>query len=399
MTAPTSSFRSRLTSGTADIDIVGRRKIWYIGFAVVLLACIGSMLIRGFNPGIDFAGGTQIQMSATGAGGAITTEQVDAVFEETVGRAPTTVQTVGTGDSAGILLRSTALTEPERIALTQALFEAFQPLGLDGQPDRGAISDTLVSSSWGAGITQQALTALAVFLVLVTIFLALYFEPLMAAAALVTLASNIVITAGIYSMIGIQVTPTTIVGLLAILGFSLYDTVVVFDKVRENTRGTIKLSRRTYGESANLALNQTLMRSINTTIISSLPVLGLLVIGVGLLGVGTLADLAVVYLIGVVIDTFSSIFLATPLLVDMKMRQPQWQEQAERVRLRRAHARAKATGEPVAEPDPGDVPAEEPRGERAMAAASGVPARVGRPPGERRPSGRAAARPTGKRRR
>ena len=245
------------------------------------------------------------------------------------------------------------------------------------------------------------------FLVLVTVFLAFYFERSMAVAALVALVNDVVVTAGVYSIVGFEVTPSTVIGLLTILGFSLYDTVVVFDKVRENTRGLLGLSRRTYAEAANLALNQTLMRSINTSLIAVLPVVGLMVIGVGLLGVGTLADLALVQMVGILVGAVSSILLATPILVDLKMRDPRFREQADRVAARRARAAGTVAAAPqadsgTADPDLLDdgVLTSELRRERAMAAAAGVPARPGRstPAGSRstRPTGK--SRPSGKRR-
>ena len=199
-----------------------------------------------------------------------------------------------------------------------------------------------MSGTWGGQITRQALIALAVFLVLVTIFLAFYFERAMAVAALVALVHDVVVTMGVYSLVGFEVTPATAIGLLTILGFSLYDTVVVFDKVKENTRGLLGLTRRTYAEAANLALNQTLMRSINTSLIAVLPVLGLMVVGVGLLGVGTLADLALVQIVGILAGAASSVLLATPILVDLKQRDPRIREQARRVAARRARAAAAA---------------------------------------------------------
>ncbi|MCX6467529.1 MAG: protein translocase subunit SecF, partial [Pseudonocardiales bacterium] len=211
---------------------------------------------------------------------------------------------------------------------------------------------------------------------------------------------------GIYSIVGFEVTPSTVIGLLTILGFSLYDTVVVFDKVTENTRGLLGLSRRTYAEAANLALNQTLMRSINTSLIAVLPVVGLLVIGVGLLGVGTLADLALVQMVGIIAGAVSSLLLATPLLVDLKQRDPKVREQAERVRTRRATAAARRAAAEGPEGEAGDDPVEgaepdltddavlgrELRREKAMSTAAGVPARPGK-------AGQRTARPTGKRRR
>src|SRR6185503_15226865 len=261
-----------------------------------------------------------------------------------------------------------------------------------------------VSGTWGGQITRQALIALVVFLVLVTLFLAFYFERAMAVAALVALVHDVVVTMGIYSIVGFEVTPATAIGLLTILGFSLYDTVVVFDKVKENTRGLLGLTRRTYAEAANLALNQTLMRSINTSLIAVLPVLGLMVVGVGLLGVGTLADLALVQIVGILAGAASSVLLATPILVDLKQRDPRIREQARRVAARRARVAAAAAGEPSGDEHDltdDDALAGELRRERAMAAAAGVPSRTTarRDAGSRRSAGKSAARPTGKRRR
>lgn len=337
---------TRLTTGTAQVDVVGRRRTWYIGFGVLILVCLLSLLLRGFNLGIDFTGGSQIQMPATGANGVITTEQVDRIYQDVLGAPPESSQAVGTGDTASIVTRSEALSPEQLVPLKEQLFTQLQPLGAGGAPSATSISDSLVSGTWGGEITTQALIALGVFLVLVTLFLALYFERAMAVAALVALVNDIVVTAGVYSLIGLEVTPSTVIGLLTILGFSLYDTVVVFDKVRENTRGLLKLTRRTYAEAANLALNQTLMRSMNTSLIAILPVLGLLVIGVGLLGVGTLADLAIVQLIGMLSGVISSLLLAAPVLVDLKLRDPRIREQADRVAARRARAaRADGTGD------------------------------------------------------
>jgi preprotein translocase subunit SecF len=256
-----------------------------------------------------------------------------------------------------------------------------------------------------------------VFLVLVTIFLAMYFEKWMAVAALAALIHDIVVTAGVYSIVGFEVTPATIIGLLTILGFSLYDTVVVFDKIKENTRGLLGLTRRTYAEAANLGLNQTLMRSINTSLIAVLPVIGLLVVGVGLLGVGTLQDLALVQLTGILAGALSSITLATPILVDLKMREPKFQQQAARVKARRENVARKVADreasaapaeavEPLADDDLPSTDDEsldaELRQERAMAAATSVPARNPKPAETQRkgkPTGKHPGRPSGKRRR
>ncbi len=404
---------TRLYTGTGAFDIVGRRRLWYALFGVLMAVCLASIVLRGFNLGVDFTGGTLLEFPTAGASAPIDVEAVRTVVERAAGIEPT-VQVTGSGATEAVQIRSEALDPAQLVAVKQALFDAFQPVGAGGAPAIEAISDRAVSGSWGGQITRQALIALAVFLVLVTLFLTLYFERSMAIAALVALVHDVVVTAGVYSLVGFEVSPATVIGLLTILGFSLYDTVVVFDKVSENTRGLLGLSRRTYGEAANLALNQTLVRSVNTSLIAVLPVLGLLVIGVGLLGVGVLADLALVQMVGIIAGALSSLLLATPLLVDLKMRDPRFREQAERVRSRRATAVARAggaapavasgsTAAPLLGDDPGVEPVDEEsvtreiRRERALTAAAGVPARPGKAGG--RPAGSSAQRPTGKRRR
>jgi preprotein translocase subunit SecF len=404
MAAPRASALSRLYTGTGAFDIVGKRKTWYIAFGLLVLICVGSIVFRGFNLGIDFTGGTQIQFPANTATAPATVPAVEGVFQKATGVA-----------AASVLIRSESLSPAQTVAVKQALFTTFGPRGTDGKPALTVISDSAVSGSWGGQITQQAMIALAVFLVLVTLFLAFYFERAMAVAALVALIHDVTVTAGIYSIVGFEVTPSTVIGLLTILGFSLYDTVVVFDKVKENTRGILGLTRRTYGEAANLALNQTLMRSINTSLIAVLPVIGLMIVGVGVLGVGTLADLALVQMVGILAGALSSLLLATPLLVDIKMRDRRFQEQAARVVTRRRRAAAAlttpATGEQNgefaadADADPDltddDQLSRELRRERAVAAAASTPSRTGKATqtaGRARPTGK-ASRPTGKRRR
>lgn len=402
----------RLYTGTGAFDVVGKRKRWYIFFAVLILVCIASIVFRGFNLGIDFTGGTRIALPAQGANGNISTSQVEEVFNDTLSIEPAAVQTVGTGDASTIQIRSETLDNDQVTELKAALFERFQPLNADGEPSERSISDSAVSASWGGEISQQALIALAVFLVLVTIFLAMYFEKWMAVSALAALVHDILVTAGVYSIVGFEVTPATVIGLLTILGFSLYDTVVVFDKIKENTRGLLGLTRRTYAEAANLALNQTLMRSINTSLIAVLPVIGLLVVGVGLLGVGTLQDLALVQLTGIIAGALSSIVLATPILVDLKMREPKFKQQAARVYARRENLARKAAEREavgavvVAEDDDLHATDDESleaelRQERAMAAANSVPARnqkAAEAQRRGRPTGKHPGRPSGKRR-
>lgn len=403
---PRRGVLTNLYMGTGGFNIVGRRKFWYSVTGVIVLVCVASMVFRGFTPGIEFVGGTQIQMPSQTVTGTVTADQAKEVFTEVVGAAPASAQTIGSGDSASIQLRSDTLTPRELAAVKTALFEEFQPLDNDDQPSADAISDSGVSGSWGGEISRKALTALAVFLVLVTLFLSLYFERKMAAAALAALGYDLITTAGAYSIIGFEVTPATVIGLLTIMGYSLYDTVVVFDKVTENTRGLLGLTRQTYGEAANLGLNQTLMRSINTSVTSLLPVLGLLLIGAGLLGAGTLKDLALVMSVGIATGTFSSIFLATPVLVDLKMRERRFKEQAARVHARRENMTRRAAERAEAEAaGPQDISdeglADAERREKAMAAAAGVPARQQSRAGSRsgrRPASR-GGRPSGKRRR
>lgn len=395
-TARPAGVLHQLYTGTGAFDIVGKRSRWYIALGLLVLVCIGAMGVKGFNLGIDFEGGTKLQMPAVGAQGPISENQVRDAYRDALGHPPETVQIAGTGKTQSIQIRSETLSPAEVSQVKQSIFEQVKPLGDNGTPSANAVSDSAVSGTWGGEITQQALLALGVFLVLVTIFLAFYFEKWMAVAALVALLHDVVVTAGLYSLIGFEVTPSTVIGLLTILGFSLYDTVVVFDKVKENTRGLLGLTRRTYPEAANLAVNQTLMRSINTSIIALLPVLGLLVVGAGMLGVGVLRDLALVQLVGMLAGVISSIYLATPLLVDLKMREPRYRAHAAKVEQRRRKAAAKEAG---AE-EPEDEPVEEeqaPQPERAMA---GTPTgkRSGGAPQKRRPAGK-SSRPSGKRRR
>jgi len=405
-------FFTRLYTGTGAFDIVGHRKWWYLVTGTIVAICLGSILFKGFHLGIDFEGGTKFSVPAASASGPIGSDRVGEVFKQTLGKEASSVQTAGTGGSATVQVRSESLTQDEIVKVKQALFEQLRPLGSNGQPSKDVISDSSVGASWGGEISRKALIALAVFVVLVSLFIGSFFQRSMAIAAIVALLHDVIITAGVYSLVGFEVSPATVIGLLTILGFSLYDTIVVFDKVQENTRGLLGLTRRTFGEAANLALNQTLMRSINTSLIAVLPVIGLLVIGVGLLGVGTLKDLALVQAVGILAGAFSSIVLATPLLVDLTMRKPAYQQQAQRVYARReSQARKAAAQSDASRPveSIGDIEstddetlAAEMRHDKALAAAASVPARVGKGPRRRaaqrpKPSGK-SGRPTGKRR-
>lgn len=391
----------RLYTGTGAFDIVGKRRRFYILFGVLVLVCLVSIVVRGFTLSIEFNGGTQIQMPASGLHGVASTQEVSTAFNQVLGKEPSSVVLVGTGNSASIQIAAETLNADQVSKLETSLFNQFQPLDAQGKPSQSAISDSTISGSWGSQISQQALIGLIVFLVLVTVFLSIYFERWMALAALIALANDLIVTAGVYSIVGFEVSPATVIGLLTILGFSLYDAVVVFDKVKENTRGILGLTRRTFAEEANLALNQTLMRSINTSLIALLPVIGLLIVGVGILGVGTLTDLALVQMVGMLVGAASSLLLATPLLVDFKMRQDAYKQQARRVKNRRDHLAKKqaergADGLAVAESD--DEIADEVRREAAYAAAVSVPIRNQSKASQRRPANK-NGRPTGKRKR
>jgi preprotein translocase subunit SecF len=339
---PKHGFFTRLYTGTGAFDVIGRRKLFFSITALIVATAVASILLKGFTFGIDFEGGTKMSFPRAGASGEASVSQVEETFASVIGRAPETVVVVGNGQGATVQIRSETLNNEQTAKLRDALFEKFQPRGTDGKPSKLAISDSAVSETWGGQITKKALIALAVFLVLVTVYITLRYEKYMAIAALLSLGLDMITVAGIYSLIGFEVTPATVIGLLTILGFSLYDTVIVFDKVEENTKGFEHTTRRTFAEQANLAINQTFMRSINTSLISLMPVLALIVVAVWLLGVGTLKDLALVQLVGIIVGTYSSIFFATPLLVSLRERTGKVRTHTRRVLNRRQGAAAPA---------------------------------------------------------
>jgi preprotein translocase subunit SecF len=287
------------------------------------------MVFRGFNFGIDFAGGNSFRLPGTEA----QLSDVRDAAEET-GAAVASAQIVGGNE---ILLRTAELDNAGERAVVDAVADAA---GIEPQE----VSPEAVSAEWGNDITDQAIFALVVVLVAVTLFLALRFQPKMAIGAMAALVHDIIVTAGVYALIGFEVTPSTVIGFLTILGFSLYDTVVVFDKVDENVKDLERSARMTWSEAANLAVNQTLMRSINTSVIALLPVAGLLFVGAGLLGVGTLKDLALVLFVGLAAGTYSSIVLATPIVADLKEREPGVIALRKRVMARRSSAARSGAG-------------------------------------------------------
>jgi len=316
------SFFRRLYTGEGGIDFVGRRKLWYIITLVVLAVCVLGIIFRGFTLGIDFQGGTKMTMPAAG----LDTAAVSQTFEEATGVMPEGVQIVGAQDSRILEIASERLSDDQIMAAREALYTEFQPKDAAGEVTPDAVGDSTVSESWGSTITNRMVIAFGVFLLLIFVYIAVRFERDMSIAAIAALGVDGIFIAGCYALFGMEVTPAVVIGLLTVLSFSLYDTVVVFDKVEENTEGFEHTTRKTYGELANLAVNQTVMRSISTTVISALPIIALMIVAVWLMGVGTLKDLAVVQLIGVIEGTFSSVFLATPLLVSMKNRQKKFKK-------------------------------------------------------------------------
>lgn len=322
------SFAARLYHGELSYDIVGKRKRWYILSGIILLLAVIGLFGRGLNYGIEFKGGAEFQVPATSC----TIESVrDATKGAGVEGDPIVTQL---GDSR-YRVQTEELTSAQSTAVTNALASACQTTANE-------IKVQLVGASWGGEITKKAVTGLIVFLAAVALFLTIYFEWRMAVAALVALAHDVVITIGIYALVGFEVTPATVIGFLTILGFSLYDTVVVFDKVKENTRSILGQSKLTYGEAANLAVNQTIIRSINTSVVALLPVASILFVGAGFLGAGTLKDLALALFVGTAAGAYSSIFVATPFLVQLKEREPAIKALDARVASRRSGQERKA---------------------------------------------------------
>ncbi|MFC8902085.1 protein translocase subunit SecF, partial [Micromonospora sp. NPDC057140] len=329
---------SRLYAGEAGLDVIGRRKLWFGVAGALILVAVLSFALRGFTLGIEFAGGNSFQVPASVGTLDDAERTVDAALAGTAGGAEVvTAQKVGGTGGDFYEMRTSQLTAEQANAAKAEMARAF---GI--QPDQ--ISGNQVSEAWGSQVTSRALLGLVIFILLVTVYLVLRFEWRMAVAAVSSLFMNLILTAGIYSLVGFEVTPSTIIGFLTILGFALYDVVVVFDKVQENTRGITANNNQTYGEAANLAINQSLMRSLNTSVVALLPVGGLLFIGAGLLGAGTLKDLGLVLFVGMAVAFLTSILLATPLLVLLKNYEPRIQAHNKRVLARRgALARGEIT--------------------------------------------------------
>jgi preprotein translocase subunit SecF len=302
-----SKFGNDLYTGERSIDFIGRRRIWFLISGILVLIClIGPFLRGGFEFGIEFRGGSEFTVSQ-----AATLDQsiaTDAVNTAAPGSNPR-VSTLGT-DS--VRVQTDELDDTASAAVVSALSEGYSVPSED-------VTVSIIGATWGADITTQAIRGLVIFLVLVAIFMALYFRTWkMAAAALIALLHDLIITAGVYGLTGLEITPAAVIGFLTILGYSLYDTVVVFDKIRENTRGMGDNDTRTFAETVNLAVNQTLVRSINTSVVAALPVASILIIGSFVLGARTLQDISLALLIGIIVGTYSTIFVASPLYVQFR---------------------------------------------------------------------------------
>ncbi len=322
---------NRLYSGEMSLDFVGRRKLWYAISAAIVVTAILGLFLRPLNFGIEFEGGVEFRAEVTTA----PSQAIAPMREAVVGTGLEDNPTVTTSGSDTVRIETQSLN-PDQIATVK---DALQSNGAT------AVSTDFVGPSWGHAVAERALIGLLVFLGLVILFIGFYFrEWKMSIAAIVALIHDVVITVGVYALAGFEVTPATVTGVLTILGYSLYDTVVVFDKVRENTRGSAASSRRTYAESANLAVNQTLVRSINTSVAALLPVAAILYISVTRLGAGPLEDLALALLVGMAAGTYSSIFIATPLLVQLKYTEAPVRAQEKRVLSRRGGAQAPLAG-------------------------------------------------------
>jgi len=328
-------FGNDLYTGARSFDFVGKRRIWYVLAALFVILAIGFTALRGgFVFGIEFRGGSEFRVQGTTAveqgSAAATAIAVDAVNTVVVGSNPR-VSIVG-GDS--VRVQTEQLTPAETDELRAVLAEAY---GVS----ESEVSSSFIGATWGADITRQAILALVVFLVLASLVMAIYFRTWkMAAAAIVALFHDLIVTTGVYGVLGLEITPAAVIGFLTILGYSLYDTVVVFDKVRENTSEDGVESRRTFAQSVNLAVNQTLVRSINTSIVAVLPTASILFIGSLLLGAGTLRDIALALFIGTLVGTYSSIFLAAPLYVHLRENEPEVKKQGTRPRVARAESGA-----------------------------------------------------------
>ncbi|MFJ1750296.1 protein translocase subunit SecF [Streptomyces sp. NPDC088116] len=362
---------ARLYRGEVGYDFIGKRKFWYALSILITITAIVGLAVRGLNMGIEFKGGAVFTTPSTSA----SVSQAQSYASSASGH-DAIVQKLGNG---GLRIQITELDTKQSDAVKTELAK-------DLKVDEAKVNADLVGPSWGATIANKAWMGLGIFMILVVIYLAIAFEWRMAVAALVALIHDLTITVGVYSLVGFEVTPGTVIGLLTILGYSLYDTVVVFDSLKEGSKDITKQTRWTYSEIANRSINSTLVRSINTTVVALLPVAGLLFIGGGFLGAGMLNDISLSLFVGLAAGAYSSIFIATPLVADLKERDPQIKALKKRVLAKRAAAAAKGeAADESADPDAGDGSQVGPAAEAATAGAVAGPRSRG---GRGRSSGR-----------
>jgi preprotein translocase subunit SecF len=351
-------FGNDLYAGRRSVGFIAHRRIWY---SIAVAACVISILalaILHLNPGIEFRGGTEFDVPSV----AHTSEITGANAVHSV--VPDSEALVTKIGSNTMRVETEKLLDKDVPSVQAALAKAYDvPVN--------KITTSFVGASWGSDITKKAIQGLIVFLILVAVVIAGYFRTWkMAASALIALLHDLLLTVGIYALTGFEVSPASVIGFLTILGYSLYDTVVVFDKVRENTADITHSTRRTFDEAANLAVNQTLVRSINTSVVALLPVGSILFIGAFLLGAGTLKDISLALFVGIAAGTYSSIFIATPLLVDLRRREPEIVAHTQKILRRRAENAAKQAS--VTETGALDVDSVQDRSDGSDTVAAGV---------------------------
>ena len=334
----------RLYRGESKVDFIGKRKIWFTLSGIVLAISIGSLIFNGFNYGIEFAGGVSIQAPVAEDHESASLSDTDLIQQvreelESFGAEAAQIQVTESNGERGVIVQTEEISDPDE---QQEVRRAVS--GAVGATSAQTTFES-IGRKWGAEITQKAVRALIIFLVTIMAFLSWRFDWKMGFAALTALVHDLVITAGLYSLTGFEVTPSTVIAILTILGYSLYDTVVVFDKVEEDVQRFAGAGRSTYQDAANLAMNQTFARSVNTSLTTLIPVSALLIVGSQLAGADTLKDLALALFIGILTSTYSSVFVATPILSIMKEREPRYRSVREKV-LRQTKARTEA-GEPA----------------------------------------------------
>jgi preprotein translocase subunit SecF len=323
-----SGLGGRLYRGETSINFIGNRRRWYGLSGFFVLLSIGALAIQGLTLGIEFKGGSSFTVNTPNPSVA---QAREAVAEAGVTSDPI-VQLVG---SDKVRVQTQALEQAQNNAIQDALAAKFSV-------SLSSIDTQIIGPSWGKEITRKALYGLFGFLLVVMLYLAMALEPKMAISAIVAVIHDVFITVGIYALVGFDVTPATIIGFLTILGYSLYDTVVVFDRVRDNTKAISAVSTKSYSQAVNLAVNQTIVRSANTSIVAILPVAAILFVGAGLLGAGTLKDLSLALFIGLLVGTYSSLFIAPAFLAQLREKEPAMQALAKRVEARGSSATANA---------------------------------------------------------